>query len=113
MYSLILVLSECIFSAWLDGHLPCVWDTHLYLFPSISFSLFFYQEWRIAGGGGLKYSFISKPRFFYSLSHPIDFTYTLPLLRTLTPLLSNTIIHLVELFASVQISFVPISIWSH
>ena len=94
--SLVLVLSECIFSAWLDGHLPCVWDTHLSLFPSLFPNLFFTKNGGLLGGerGGLKYSFISKPRSFYFLSHPIDFTYILPLLRTLTPLLSNTIIHL-------------------
>lgn len=50
MYSLILVFSECIFSAWLDGHLPCVWDTHLYLFPSLFPSLFFFTK----NGGSLE-----------------------------------------------------------
>lgn len=86
MYSLILVLSECIFSArrcmhaWMDIY-------HAFGIHNYTFFLKLFILPRMEGrwGRGVsRYSFISKPLFFYFLSHPIDFTYTLPLLRTLT-----------------------------
>lgn len=53
VYSQILVLSECILSAWLNRHLPCIWDAHLSLFSSLFPNPFLSprMEGRWRGGG--------------------------------------------------------------